>query len=128
MLETLFNKAAGLQGCNFIKKKFQHRCFPVKFVKFLIIAFSIEHLRWLFCPFPLLLVTHLLVYPLNHRTMTLSLPTNSTILPNFPIPHHHPPFSLELHTSAAIPFLVSFGHISSYVCRFQFLCFSLKFY
>ena len=24
----------GLQGCNFIKKRLQHRCFPVKFAKF----------------------------------------------------------------------------------------------
>ena len=31
----LFNKVAGLQVCNFIKKRLQHNCFPVKFVKFL---------------------------------------------------------------------------------------------
>ena len=31
MLESLFNKAAGSQPCNFIKKRLQHRCFPVKF-------------------------------------------------------------------------------------------------
>ena len=30
----LFNKAAGLQ--TFIKKRLEHRCFPVKFTKFLI--------------------------------------------------------------------------------------------
>ena len=35
VLEFLFNKVAGLQACNFIKKKLQHRCFPVRFVKFL---------------------------------------------------------------------------------------------
>ena len=34
-LESLFNKVAGLQTCNIIKKKLQHRCFPVEFVKFL---------------------------------------------------------------------------------------------
>ena len=33
MLEFLFNKVAGLQACNFIKKRFQHRCFSVKFAK-----------------------------------------------------------------------------------------------
>ena len=42
---------------------------------------------------------------------TLSLPTDSTILPNFPIPHRLPPFSLELHTSTAVLFLVSFRDV-----------------
>ena len=35
VLEFLFNKVAGLQGCNFIEKKFHHRCFQVRFAKFL---------------------------------------------------------------------------------------------
>ena len=35
MLESLFNKAAALQACNFIKKRLQHRCFPVNIAKFL---------------------------------------------------------------------------------------------
>ena len=34
-LESLFNKVAGLQACNFIKKRLEHRCFPVNFAKFL---------------------------------------------------------------------------------------------
>ena len=34
MLESLFNKAVGLKSCNFIKQKFQRRCFCVKFAKF----------------------------------------------------------------------------------------------
>ena len=34
-LESPFNKVAGLQACIFIKKKLQHRCFPVKFAKVL---------------------------------------------------------------------------------------------
>ena len=46
MLETLFNKVAGLKACNFIKKEsptqsckfvkkgLQYRCFSVKFAKF----------------------------------------------------------------------------------------------
>ena len=33
-LKFLFNKVAGSQACNFIKKKLQCRCFPVKFAKF----------------------------------------------------------------------------------------------
>ena len=35
MLEFLFNKVAGLQACKFIKKKLQHRYFPVNIAKFL---------------------------------------------------------------------------------------------
>ena len=32
--------------CNFIKKRLQHRCFPVNFAKFLRTLFFIEHLWW----------------------------------------------------------------------------------
>ena len=32
---------------NFIKKRLQHRCFPVNIAKFLQTLFSIEHLWWL---------------------------------------------------------------------------------
>ena len=35
MLESLFNKVADLKAYNFIKKRFQHRCFPVTIAKFL---------------------------------------------------------------------------------------------
>ena len=35
VLESLFNKAAALQVCNFIKKRLQDRCFPVIIAKFL---------------------------------------------------------------------------------------------
>ena len=35
------------QACNFIKKRLQHRCFPVKLAKFLRTPFFKEHLRWL---------------------------------------------------------------------------------
>ena len=35
LLESLLNKVAGIQVCNFIKKRLQHRYFPVKFAKFL---------------------------------------------------------------------------------------------
>ena len=33
-LESLFNKVAGFKACHFIKKGFQHRCFPVNIAKF----------------------------------------------------------------------------------------------
>ena len=35
MLEALFNQVAGLQFCNFIQKRFQHKCFSVNITKFL---------------------------------------------------------------------------------------------
>ena len=35
MLESLFNEVAGLKTCNFIKKRHQHRSFPVNIAKFL---------------------------------------------------------------------------------------------
>ena len=35
VLESLFNKVAGLPSCNFIKKWLQQWCFPVKFPKLL---------------------------------------------------------------------------------------------
>ena len=36
-----------LKACDFIKKRLQHRCFPVNIAKFLRTAFFIEHLWWL---------------------------------------------------------------------------------
>ena len=42
MLESFFNKAAGLKACNSIKKRFQHNCFPVKFAKYLRTSFFKE--------------------------------------------------------------------------------------
>ena len=35
MLESLFDEVASLKSWNFIKKRLQDRCFPVKFAKFL---------------------------------------------------------------------------------------------
>ena len=35
MLESAFNKIAGVQAYNFIKRRLQHRCFAVKIPKFL---------------------------------------------------------------------------------------------
>ena len=40
MLESLFKKIAGLKACNVIKKKPQHRCFPVNIAKFLKLPIS----------------------------------------------------------------------------------------
>ena len=49
VLEFLFKKIADPQACNFIKKRLQHMCFPVKFAKFLRAPFFTIHLRWLLC-------------------------------------------------------------------------------
>ena len=42
VLESLFNKVSGLKACNFIKKRIQHSCFPLKFARFLIG----KHMGW----------------------------------------------------------------------------------
>ena len=52
VLESLFTKGAGLTICNFIKKRLQYRCFPMKFdfEKFLRTPFFTGDLRLLlFC-------------------------------------------------------------------------------
>ena len=41
-----------LQVCNFIKKRLQHKYFPVKFAKFLRTPFFTKHLRWLLLKAP----------------------------------------------------------------------------
>ena len=35
VLESLFNKVTGLRASHFVKKRLQHRCFPVIFANFL---------------------------------------------------------------------------------------------
>ena len=35
VLESLYNKVAGLMACNFIKKRLQQRCYSVNIEKFL---------------------------------------------------------------------------------------------
>ena len=47
MLESLFNKVAGLKAYNFIKKTLQRRCFRVNLAKCLRVTFFPEHLVWL---------------------------------------------------------------------------------
>ena len=59
MLESPFNKVMDMQACNFVKKRLQHRCFSMKFVKFLRAPFFKEHLRRLLL---ILVGTELLSY------------------------------------------------------------------
>ena len=47
MWGVFFNEIAGPQNCNFIKKRLQHRLFPVKFAKRLRAPSFTEHLQWL---------------------------------------------------------------------------------
>ena len=47
VLESLFKKVADLEAHKSIKRRLQHRCFPVNIAKFLSTAFSIAHLWWL---------------------------------------------------------------------------------
>ena len=49
VLESLLDKVAGLKACNSIR--LQHRCFPVKFAKFLRTPFLKEQLQWLLLRF-----------------------------------------------------------------------------
>ena len=41
--ECLFNKETGLKACNFIKKRLQHSCSPVKSTKLLRTPIIAEH-------------------------------------------------------------------------------------
>ena len=43
VVEFLFNKVAALKARNFIKKKLQHRCFPVNIAKFLRTSFFLQN-------------------------------------------------------------------------------------
>ena len=46
-VDSLFKKNAGLQACNFIKKRLQNRCFHKDFAKFFGTPLFTEHLCWL---------------------------------------------------------------------------------
>ena len=47
VLESFFNTVAGFKICNLIKKRLQHRCFPVNICEIFKNSFCMEHLRWL---------------------------------------------------------------------------------
>ena len=51
LLVSHFNDMAGLHACIFIKKRLEHRCFPVNTAKFLRTTFFTEHLWWLLLSF-----------------------------------------------------------------------------
>ena len=43
VLESLFNNITGMKAWNFLKKRLQHKRFPVNITKFLRTAFFVEH-------------------------------------------------------------------------------------
>ena len=45
LLEAIVHRCSQ-KACNFVKKRLRHRCFPLKFAKFLRALFFTEHLRW----------------------------------------------------------------------------------
>ena len=45
VMEYLLNKFVGLNACNFINKRFHHKCFPLKFAKLFKNTYFEEHLR-----------------------------------------------------------------------------------
>ena len=51
VLESIFNKAAGLKVCDSIKKRLHHSCPPVKLAKFLKRPFFTEEFQWLLLTF-----------------------------------------------------------------------------
>ena len=53
-------------GCNFIKKRFQHRCFSVNIAKLFRAPFFIEHLQWL-------LLENKIIDGINHILLLLGL-------------------------------------------------------
>ena len=54
MLESLFNRLAGFKICNFLKKRLQHRCFPVNIAEFLSTLILMKICEQLLLPFLLL--------------------------------------------------------------------------
>ena len=76
MSESLLDKVVGIQACNFIKKRLQHRCFSVNIVKFLR-TFILKNI----CARPLLKIPErpyskrVLLYLLNGKALTSGIVT-----------------------------------------------------
>ena len=85
VLESLFNKAAGLQGFNFIKKKFRQGCFPVNIAKFLKTPILRNIWKWL-------LLTMLSYNPQSSQCCPNTFETNYTtklLVKYWTRPHSH---------------------------------------
>ena len=76
MSESLLDKVVGIQACNFIQKRLQHRCFSVNIVKFLR-TFILKNI----CARPLLKIPErpyskrVLLYLLNGKALTSGIVT-----------------------------------------------------
>ena len=83
VLESLFNKVrktllkrdSNLRPATLLKKRLQHRCFPVNIAKFLRTAFFIEDLRWLLLKVAVYRLDHIfpVVSNANYELVTASL-------------------------------------------------------
>ena len=83
VLESVFDKVAGLRVWDFITKKLQQRCFPVKFAKSLRTPFLTQHLQWLplyHCEIHLYRLKIFLTIQLN---FALFLKFFSSLIPSF---------------------------------------------
>ena len=68
VLESLFNKVTSLKASNFIKKRLQHRCFPVKLVQSLRIPFFTGHLQRLIWKLNILMLQLPIYYALDSES------------------------------------------------------------
>ena len=81
VLESLFNQAAGLQVCSSLKKRLQHRCFPVRPAKFLKIPFFTEGFQWLLLTFNLCFQRCSKQKPLWHSAVNIRVSWKKYLLP-----------------------------------------------
>ena len=65
MLESLFNKVAGLKAYNFIKKRHQHSCIPVKFAKL-----KMLYLKDVYCKLKIKNMSYMLIQSVLKRKTT----------------------------------------------------------
>ena len=114
MLESLFNKGAGLKGCNFIKERLQRRCFPVNVAQFLRIAFSWNISAGCFCK-SLIIFTEVWVRTLSNiydGAFCRNSENLSTIFTKNPIPDV---WRVPKHASASKRFLKLIYNIYCYL-------------
>ena len=75
--KSLFKKTYRLKARNFILKRLQHRCFPVRLTKFFKTRFLVENLQWLLLHLRWLLLYFFLRKQLNSYLEILLWRTNS---------------------------------------------------
>ena len=129
MLESLFNKLAGLQASSFIKKRLQHRCFAVKLAKFLRIPILKNICERLFLKSAFFRSETTILERISDQYSHFILPCNPITLHkkwNFPLR-----ISLVNVTKSAVS--CGFGHIyqrnpqwKTFLCSVSFLDYSIS--